>query len=470
MIGDRRLAVGALIAGMLLLVTAGGLAWRMLLFEPARISAGSPVLVGSEGSPNAIIEAHNTPSLAVDPADPRHLVLADKLDRPRFGCSVHFSTDGGAGWTDSRVPLPAGEDTCFIPDVAFLGARVFLVYLTLNTHPRDPLSGGNDPDGMWLLSSEDGGRRFSTPLQLPGRDNLQPRLAADQQSGRLHVVYVKGSPLQNDTPLGLGPPPNPIVVVTSEDGGRTFSDPVQVSDAARPRVAAPTALVIGGRLHVLYEDYRSDLDDYHNWAVPYRGTFSLMLATSGDGGRSFTQAVVDSAQVRPHRFLVYLPPFPALAGDGDALYAAWSDGRSGAPDVLLRRSGDGGRTWEAPVQLNHRKPGTPENYELPVLAAAGARVYAAFYAFTGPSPTGTVQYSYSLDRAAHFHGPAAVTPAFNAGVGVPSPRDLGATDFGSHLALAPVSNDTALLAWADSRRGTRDTGREDVWVSSVSVR
>lgn len=470
MIHDRRLAVGAVVAGLVLLAAAGGLAWRILLFEPARITAGRPVLVAAGSSPNAIIEAHNTPALARDPADPLHLVLADKVDRPRFGCGVYMSSDGGAGWTRARVPLPAGQDTCFIPDVTFLGSRVFLVYLTLNTHPHDPLSGGNDPNGMWILSSDDGGRNFSAPAALPGHDDLQPRIAADQRSGRLYIVYVKGSPLQNDTPLGLGPPPNPIVAIASDDGGKTFSSPVPVSDPARPRVAAPTVQVLDGRLYVLYEDYRTDLDDYNNWAVPYKGTFSLMLAQSTDEGRTFTQSVVDGQQVRPHRFLIYLPPFPALAGAGSTLYAAWSDGRTGAPDVLLRRSTDGGRTWTPPVELSRRDMGTPESFELPVLAASGSRVYAAFYAFSGHSPTGRVQYSYSLDRGDHFHGPHEVSPPFDAGVGVPSPRDLGAIDFGSRLALALLSGDSALLAWADSRNGTHDTGREDVWVAPVSVR
>lgn len=483
---SRRLTLAAAILGVLLIVAAGSLTALVLRGrERLAVTVGHPVLVTNSPGPAALIEAHSTPSLAVDPAGAGHLVLAERIDRPHFGCRVHVSTDAGGSWSDSAVPLPPGRDTCYIPDVAFDGTGVVLVYLTLNTHPKDPLSAGNDPNGMYLERSSDGGRSFGAPQALPGTDNLQPRLAVDRRGGRLYVVYVRGSPDQNDAPLGFGPPPNPIMAISSSDGGQTFSAPVQVSDPARLRVGAPSPIVgSDGTLYVLYQDYRDDLDDYANRAAPYRGSFALVLARSSDGGASFGQSVVDGNEVRPHPFLIYLPQFPSLtiSPDGAHLYAAWSDARSGAPDVLLRRSDDRGVHWTAPLQLDDRHGGTPENDELPTILAVGRdQVLAIYYSTVAnapdpgsgappASPRTQVLLQYSVDGGRHFETAVPISPRFDATVGVPSLRYPGSVDLGSHLALGITVRGDLIAAWSDAAHGTVDTGRQDIEVARVRLR
>jgi len=260
-------------------------------------------------------------------------------------------------------------------------------------------------------------------------------------------------------------------VVSSRDGGRTFGEPVLVNDPQRTRVGAPTPVVTaGGDLLVLYEDYKNDLEDYNNRATPYHGTHALLLARSTDGGRSFSQAVVDNDQVRPHAFLAYLPPFPALAvsADGRRLYAAWSDGRQGAPDVLLRRSDDGGRSWQAPVQVNRRADG-PASYELPGLALDGSRLLAAYYSFTASPARATVQLTYSTDAGGSWVTPADLSRSFDATVGVPSTRLFGSVDFGSRTSLLSSRPGEAVAAWSDSGLGTKDTGRMDIRLARVRI-
>lgn len=458
-------------AGLVLLLAVGAVALT-LTRSPFRVETTAPVSVSQASGAAVLIEAHNSPSLIVDPNDDAHLVEAERVDRPRFDCRVHVSRDRGSTWAPARVPLPEGKDNCFIPDLVFSRGSVFLVFLTLNTHPHDPLSGGNDPNGMYLERSDDGGLTFGEPIALPGADNLQPRLAADPRSGDLYVVYVKGSPLQNDTPLGLGPPPNPIVVISSRDGGASFSAPVQLSDPRRPRVGAPSPAVLpNGDLVVLYQDYKNDLDDYNNAAVPYRGTFALMLARSIDGGRTFSNSILDDGQVRPSRFLIYLPPFPSLAvsPDGSHLYAAWSDARDGAPDVLLRRSEDGGHRWSGIQKLN-RRPGGPANYLLPALAASSRnRVEAIWYAVVGNHPTDHVEYSYSADGGRTFSAPIRISGVFDPSVGPPSARLLGTADFGCRIALAATRSGPTVAAWSDSSRGSGATGRTDIMTSRVDL-
>lgn len=470
----RRLTLLAAVVGALLFLAAGAVAVVALHDRaPLSVAVGGPVLVTNSKGPDAMIEGHSTPSLAVDPADGRHLVLAERIDRPHFGCRAHVSTDEGVTWSQAAVPLPEGKDTCYIPDVVFDGTDVVLVYLTLNTHPKDPLSAGNDPNGMYLERSTDGGRSFGSPQALPGSDNLQPRLAVDRRDGRLYVVYVRGNHDQNDTPLGFGPPPNPIMAISSGDGGRSFSPPVQVSDPRRPRVGAPTPVVApDGTLYVLYQDYKGDLDDYNNRAIPYRGTLAVVLARSSDRGSTFTQTLVDNNEVRPHPFLIYLPPFPSLtiSPDGRRLYAAWSDARGGAPDVLLRRSDDGGARWAAPVQLDDRQRGKPANYEMPAILATGSnRLLAVYYAIAGSPARSEVLFQYSADGGQHFAAAIPISSEFDPAVGVPSLRYPGSVDLGSHLALATISASEVIAAWSDASDGTADTGRQDVQVARVRL-
>ncbi|GAC1505184.1 MAG: hypothetical protein NVS1B3_03050 [Candidatus Dormibacteraceae bacterium] len=471
--GQRRLAYVALAVGGVLLISASIGLFLLQNRVPYNVSVMGPSLVTTDRSATSIIEGHSTPSLAVDPAEPRHLVIGERIDRPRFGCLVHVSDDGGTTWSNTTLPLPEGLDTCFIPDVAFTKTAVLAVYLSLNTHPRDPLSGGNDPNGMFLARSEDGGRNFSIVFRFPDKDNLQPRIAVDSKTDRVYVVYVKGHRLQNDTPLGLGPPPNPIMVTSAVGGAPPFSDPVQVTDPPRLRTAAPTPAVgPDGKLYVLYEDYKNDLDDYHNRAITYRGTWNLMLATSNDEGKSFTQVVVDNAQVRPHPILIYLPPFPALAvaPDGKTLYAAWSDGRDGAPDVLIRRSDDAGKTWVSPVKIAQRKDGEPANFEMPAIIAPSAkRVEMIFYSLKGRQPRGSVLYTYSVDGGQRFQNPVAISKDFSATVGVPSARYFGAVDWGARIALTKVPDGSALAAWSDSSGATKDSGRQDIFISRITL-
>ncbi|GAC1675348.1 MAG: hypothetical protein PVS3B2_17810 [Candidatus Dormibacteraceae bacterium] len=472
--GQRRLAYVALAVGGVLLFAAAIGFFLLQNRAPYRVSVDGPTLVTIDRGATSLIEGHNSPSLAVDPANPNHLVLSERIDRPRFGCLVHVSDDGGSNWSNLTLPLPPDLDTCFAPDVAFTKTAILAVYLSLNTHPRDPLSGGNDPNGMFLARSEDGGRTFSIAFRFPGKDNLQPRIVVDSRTDRVYVVYVKGSRLQSDTPLGLGPPPNPIMVTSAIGGVPPFSEPVQVTDPPRLRTAAPTPKVgPDGKLYVLYEDFKNDFDDYHNRAIPYHGTWALILATSSNEGKSFTQAVVDNAQIRPHPILIYLPPFPALAvaPDGKTLYASWSDARDGAPDILIRRSDDAGKTWGAPVKLGPRTDGEPANFEMPAIVAPTAkRVEMIFYSLKGSKhPRGSVLFTYSVDGGQKFQTPVAVSKDFSATEGVPSARYFGAVDWGARVAITMAPDGSSLAAWSDSSRATKDSGRQDIFVSRISL-
>ncbi|MGH9283836.1 MAG: sialidase family protein, partial [Acidimicrobiales bacterium] len=315
--------------------------------------------------------ANNSPALAVDPTDARFVALASRVDNPVFSCRLHLSGDGGRSWVPADpVPrLPAGAERCYAPEVGF-DSRGVLYYLFAGLAGR-----GNRPVGVYLVTSSNQGRRFSAPRKLLGPNVYQVRMAIDRgRSGhdRIHMVWL--APAGPPSLGGLPATPNPIVTSHSDDGGRSFSRPVPVSDPERARVVAP-ALAVGPdhAVHVLYYDLGRDAVDYQGLEGPTWGeTWSLVVSSSTDGGGSFSRGVVvDDAVVPPERvLLIFTMPPPALVAGPGRLYAAWHDGRNGDWDVFLRASADGGSTWAPTVRLNDDPSGDGRHQYLPRLGMA----------------------------------------------------------------------------------------------------
>lgn len=271
----------------------------------------------------AVAPANNSPVLAADPTEPRFVVVANRRDAPDFDCDLQISGDGGRGWL-SVVPvpeLPAGADKCYAPEVAF-DADGVLYYLFVGLQ-----GAGNEPMGAFLTVSRDRGRTFTTARQVLGPRNFGVRMAIDHtmgDSGRMHLVWLHAT---SEPPTGgFGPPPNPIFTAHSDDGGQTFSEPLQVSDTSRERVVAPAvALGPDHAVHVAYYDLGRDAIDYRGLEGPtWTGTWSLVISSSIDGAENFERGVVVDDQVTPNErvMLVFTMPPPTLAAGDNQLCAA----------------------------------------------------------------------------------------------------------------------------------------------------
>lgn len=417
--------------------------------------------------------ANNSPSLAVDPTDPGFVVLASRIDGPRFDCLLHVSGDGGRSWLPSRpVPtLPAGADTCYAPEVAFDRNGV-LYYLFVGL--KRP---GNTPMGAFLTTSTDR-RTFTAPRQLLGPDRYMVRMAIDPdvgEGGRLHLVWLEAN---SPPPLGgLPPPPNPILAAHSDDGGRTLSAPVQVSDPQRRRVVAP-ALTIGGggAVHVAYYDLEEDARDYQGLEGPrWEGTWSLVVSTSTDKGRRFSRHVLAApGLVPPERvMLIFTMPPPSLVADAsNRLWASWSDARNGDWDVFLTRSSDGGRSWSAASRVNDDEVGNGRHQYLPRLSlATGGRLDAIFYDRRDDAENARnhVYFTYSSDGGRRFAANRRLTSeASHASTGAryAIPSAVGLVEFGSRLAVLSQGS-SAVTGWTDTRNVPRGNTQQDVFATEV---
>ena len=463
--GTGRPALAAL-AGVALVLIGIGLLFVASGFErgASARTAGDAAPINAGARAPADISAHNSPSLVVNPRNVANLVIANKIDSPRFSCALHVSFDGGVHWNQTPIPLPAGEEPkCYAPDVAFAAdGTLHMSFITLKGR-------ANAPNAVWVVSSPDGGQTLSEPIRARGPLKFQVRLAADPAAARrLYMTWLEAGEvgLFKFTEAG-----NPIRAARSDDGGRTWSSPVTINPPARARAVAPSPAVgARGELYVLYLDLGDDVLDYEGGhrgrgGAPYPGTWTLVMARSTDRGARWTEAVVEDRLVPTERFIAFTPPFPSLAVDrrSGTVYAGFHDGRRGNPDVYVWKLAAGGGRWEDAARVNDTPRSDDSSQLLPQLSVApDGRLDVLYY--DRRSDPADVRNEASLQSS--FDGGETFLPrvrlsggAFDSRIGYGSERAM--PDLGTRLGLIST-RERALGVWTDTRAGTRASGKQDL--------
>lgn len=190
-------------------------------------------------------------------------------------------------------------------------------------------------DKVMFTSSHDGGRTWLDPRVAfePGviacGRHRGPRIVL---GGNVIVISVVAGPKG-------GGADGDLLAVRSVDGGKHWSTPVRINDAANSAREGLHAMAAGrgGLIYAAWLDLRS------------RGT-KLYGSVSTDGGATWS----------PNK-LVYQSPsgticqccHPSIAIDpaNDAIYVMWRNAVDGNRDLYLTRSIDRGRTFSTPEQL-----------------------------------------------------------------------------------------------------------------------
>ncbi len=353
------------------------------------------------------------PHLAVNPDDPDHLVLG-VIDFNFPTISSYVSIDGGATWEGPRqVPFllddrVSGGD----PVVGFDRAgNVYFAGISIGIEEFSfgPVVAFTQVSSIVVTGSEDGGFTWQDTVStarsgVDTRDlRLDPlgRLRGTISLSFLDKPWMKVGPHHEDPDrdvvyltytdfevlheiLWIGEVPTflpksvetTIRLVKSEDGGKTWTDPVAVSPTVArtfgevqqpeglPTGAATTKRTVQGSQPVIGPDgtvYVAWLDSTDDGSM--EGQAQISMASSTDGGRSFSSPVVaasfEEIGFRPRNafFRYWGGSFPQVAAgpEGD-LYIAYT-ARPGDPsgddgDIYLVRSSDGGRSWAEPARLN----------------------------------------------------------------------------------------------------------------------
>ena len=62
---------------------------------PGSLRASANSFVNDRAAGTVATQAHNSPSVAVDPRRPSTIVVANRLDAPELGCTLSVSSNGG---------------------------------------------------------------------------------------------------------------------------------------------------------------------------------------------------------------------------------------------------------------------------------------------------------------------------------------------------------------------------------------
>jgi len=452
----------------------------------------------------------DVPGLAVDPADPNHIVEAE-ADPVNEQCDYSVSFDGGRTWKGGHLtirdsgenppfPSPACSQNFDAGGYAHFNTGIVFgsgqnVYITFSAHRGafnrldtvPPTEGGAGDDSV-VARSTDGGRTFQPAVvAIPGSSNpqpvsIRPQIAVQRGagSGGEDRLYANAWQIHvNSNALGL----RRMLVARSDDGGGTWTAPVVASaQNVRNAVAAaaegtPDEVVrelsqpVVGPDGAVYAAYRN-ADRAIGTTCPPNPviqTNCIVVAKSTDLGQSWTRkntGVPFSGSAGQPRMAID-PATPAGIG---TLYVAYFRPVGSDPgDITLQRSTDGGQTWSSPVRVNDDPAGSVQSFPQ-VSVGPGGRVNVIWFDRRHPYPgggprLGDIYYARSDDGGATFSPNRRMTDrTFNRDVGIDAA--LGSYSFYGPVSQ-PSSDGGVLGAWMDSRGGNLDNGFQDIYVSRL---
>lgn len=295
--------------------------------DARRIASGHPTeLRDSLG--NLSIYGEVPPKIAFGPDSTLYAAylvtkLVPGMRWPQNALRFAVSKDGGAHW---GAPSTVTRDNVFgsYDDHALHVAPDGTIYLSWLAEAK------HDTSHTYFARSTDGGKTWSTPaiIDLDASCPCCRTSMASGPDGALYVAWRKRFPSAQGEQRD-------IVIAKSADKGTTWSAPARVHvDAWQVSYcpdAGPSVKVGGdGVVHIA-------------WWTGKEGSAGTQYAQSSDGGRTFSAPVALGLGQHSRAAHIQL----ALGNDTDShtVVAAWDDGTRQIPQIVLRVSRDGGRSF-----------------------------------------------------------------------------------------------------------------------------
>jgi hypothetical protein len=401
---------------------------------PGLVSGPTPFAAGCGGSNGTVyVNSEVEPSLAVNPANPAHLLGMWQQDRWSNGSARGLvsavSFDGGTTWSSRAMAFSrcaggtaanGGDyDRATDPWVSF-GPDGTAWAMSLSTTGASFTAGS--ANAMLVARSTDGGRTWGNAVALIADTapyfNDKNAITADPVDPRF--AYAVWDRLNQQ---GGGP----AVFARTVDGGASWEAARTIYD---PGASAQT---IGNLVVVTSDGTLVNLATKLDASNPGARTATIVAVRSADRGGTWSAPVT----VAPHLGIGARDPetgapirdgaiiLSAAAGPAGSLHVAWQDSRfsGGVRDAIAySRSLDGGLTWTAPVRVNPSAAVTA--FTPNVHALADGTVGVAYFDLRDNTPdAATLPTGYFLARSAdgvtwtetRLAGPFDLASAPNAG-------------------------------------------------------
>lgn len=403
---------------------------------------GEDRLVSVGGPDRPLVE----PYLAINPKDPKNMLAAamvvTKPDMSGLDCAAFTTFDGGRTWTRHDFGLRNAADpwVTYLPD----GTAVLSI-LEITERDETPLL---------VFRSTDGGRTWpNKPVSL-GERHDHPTMIVDtsskQYAGSLYVF--SGRSWKNAAGKGR----SAVFVARSTDGGLTFLDPVHVIASNLSYEAANPAILPDGTLLVPFADHRRPgdrrrLERQRDWMITSSDggkTFSdpLFISESCNGAGGWSTVTTGNAseprlrdrifhlcaahqfagiQVRhsdnrgerwsdavrvdrPGNYEPYTRTPAMVVNKDGVLGVAWYDGRNDpstikgnfrCQEIYFTASLDGGETFPPDVKVSSQRtcPASPQNVPT-ALRFPGGGEYMGMVA----TPDGAFQILWADNRTGTY--------------------------------------------------------------------
>ena len=324
------------------------------LAPPARVTAPAAVRISSDIlEPNggaAQPETQTEPHFAINPEQEANLLAGYQENRFEDGGSRALtyaaSFDAGRTWQEGLLP-----GLTLASGGPFQRASDPWVAFGPGNRAYYVSLGFNETrpeNGIFVSVSEDGGRTWGNPVPVH-------TTAADFDDKESITVDTRAdSPFRGRVYVGWDSATSdrrqPMLFSYSVDGGSSYRPPVTIHDRGA-NIGIITLVGPGGIVHAVWTRFSGG----------GRGnilTIDLLASHSTDGGDTWSEPVVINnalgAGLEQARTGTSLPT-AAIDPKTGALYVAWQDSRFSSfrtDQIVLSSSTDGGRTWSAPKRVS----------------------------------------------------------------------------------------------------------------------
>jgi hypothetical protein len=371
-----------------------------------------------------------------------------------------FSSNGGATWGQTTLPLHTGDSFMSDPAVDWTSdGTAWSVTIGIDS-TQTVLT-------MRAYKSTNGGATWTF-------DNSFSGSLTNNDKEQMWVDHSATSPFKDNIYV-IWHPGNPAVVARRTGPGGSWQTPVQVSGSET------TGTAIGG-------DVKTNANGDVFGFYPDTGSRGFYVVKSTNGGASFSAPVRMATGFGSFQFaipadasrqvLIQTTGAAYRTGSLNNVYVAWDDlsGDSGCTSgggpgtnaastcksrIFFSRSTDGGATWSAPVKVNNQSGLNDQFFPWLVVDDTNGKLALVYYDTVGDSTrkSTNLYYQSSVDNGLTWAAPFKVTTASTNET--TAGADTG-NQYGDYIGIDGISS-LFFPSWTDRRSGAS----EEIWTAAI---